>query len=92
MCRGAASWVQGIHAAAARGLAEGLPAYKLPQQPEFLFSEEAAVHRRSWSENLTFYTGSGYLSGVATERCRCISWLPLVSGKKLLSAQCADMC
>jgi len=38
-------------------------AYKLPKQPEFLFSEEAAVHRRSWSENLTFYTGGGYLSG-----------------------------
>lgn len=44
-------------------MGDGLPAYKLPQQPEFLFSEEAAVHRRSWSENLTFYTGSGYLSG-----------------------------
>ncbi len=40
------------------------PAYKLPKQPEFLFSEEASVHRRTWSENLTYYTGSGYLSGV----------------------------
>ena len=37
--------------------------YRLPKQPEFLFSEEAAVHRRSLSENLTFYTGSGYLTG-----------------------------
>ena len=38
-------------------------AFKLPKQPEFLFSEEAMVHRRSWSENLTYYTGVGYLSG-----------------------------
>ena len=39
--------------------------YRLPQQPEFLFSEESTVHRRSWSENLTFYTGVGYLTGAA---------------------------
>ena len=39
-------------------------AYKLPSQPEFLFSEEAAVHRRSWSENLTYYTGTGYVTGI----------------------------
>lgn len=32
-------------------------------QPEFLFSEEALVHKRSWSENLTYYTGVGYLAG-----------------------------
>ena len=37
--------------------------YRLPKQPEYLFSEEATVHRRSWSENLTYYTGTGYLSG-----------------------------
>lgn len=37
--------------------------YQLPSQPEFLFSEEATVHRRSWSENLTYYTGTGYLTG-----------------------------
>ena len=37
--------------------------YRLPQQPEFLFSEESTLHRRSWSENLTFYTGVGYLTG-----------------------------
>ena len=38
-----------------------------PLQPEFLFSEEALVHKRSWSENLTYYTGVGYLAGAA--RC-----------------------
>jgi import inner membrane translocase subunit TIM23 len=37
--------------------------YKLPSQPEFLFSEQATVHRRSWSENLTYYTGTGYATG-----------------------------
>ena len=37
--------------------------YHLPSSPEFLFPEEAAIHRRNWSENLTYYTGSGYLSG-----------------------------
>lgn len=35
----------------------------MPKEPEFLFSEEALVHQRSWSENLTYYTGSGYLLG-----------------------------
>ena len=43
------------------GLSRNL--YRLPEQPEFLFSEEAGVHKRSWSENLTYYTGLGYLSG-----------------------------
>lgn len=38
--------------------------YRLPSSPEFLFPEEAAVQRRNWSENLTYYTGCGYLSGV----------------------------
>ncbi|KAF2298479.1 hypothetical protein GH714_023722 [Hevea brasiliensis] len=37
--------------------------YKLPSSPEFLFHEEAAHQRRSWSENLQYYTGTGYLSG-----------------------------
>ncbi|XP_050220921.1 mitochondrial import inner membrane translocase subunit TIM23-2 [Mercurialis annua] len=37
--------------------------YKLPTSPEFLFHEEAARQRRSWSENLQYYTGTGYLSG-----------------------------
>ncbi|WOG91154.1 hypothetical protein DCAR_0310402 [Daucus carota subsp. sativus] len=37
--------------------------YELPTSPEYLFHEEAAVQRRSWSENLQYYTGSGYLSG-----------------------------
>ncbi|KAF5931818.1 hypothetical protein HYC85_027989 [Camellia sinensis] len=37
--------------------------YKLPTSPEFLFSEESLSQRRSWGENLTYYTGIGYLSG-----------------------------
>ncbi|KAJ4970117.1 hypothetical protein NE237_003216 [Protea cynaroides] len=37
--------------------------YNLPTSPEFLFDEEAAVQRRSWGENLQYYTGSGYLAG-----------------------------
>ena len=39
--------------------------FRLPQEPEFLFSEESVVQRRSWSENLTYYTGVGYLAGAA---------------------------
>ncbi|AEE29602.1 unnamed protein product [Arabidopsis thaliana] len=37
--------------------------YKLPTSPEFLFTEESLKQRRSWGENLTFYTGTGYLAG-----------------------------
>ncbi|CAH8388936.1 unnamed protein product [Eruca vesicaria subsp. sativa] len=37
--------------------------YKLPTSPEYLFTEESLKKRRSWGENLTFYTGSGYLGG-----------------------------
>ncbi|KAJ7547938.1 hypothetical protein O6H91_08G110600 [Diphasiastrum complanatum] len=37
--------------------------YRLPTAPEFLFTEEAAFQRRSFGENLTYYTGCGYLSG-----------------------------
>ncbi|XP_047338721.1 mitochondrial import inner membrane translocase subunit TIM23-1-like [Impatiens glandulifera] len=37
--------------------------YNLPTSPELVFSEEATKERRSWSENLTFYTGCGYLGG-----------------------------
>ncbi|KAJ4717853.1 putative Mitochondrial import inner membrane translocase subunit tim23 [Melia azedarach] len=40
--------------------------YKLPTSPEFLFSEESVHQRRSWGENLTFYTGSAYLAGSVT--------------------------
>ena len=36
--------------------------FKLPQQPEFLFEEEAAG-RRGWGENLQFYVGLGYITG-----------------------------
>jgi import inner membrane translocase subunit TIM23 len=38
-------------------------AFQLPEAPEFVFQEDAAVHRRSWGENLQFYTGVGYLGG-----------------------------
>ncbi|RYR42528.1 hypothetical protein Ahy_A08g038996 [Arachis hypogaea] len=37
--------------------------YHLPSSPEYLFIEEAERKRRSWGENLTFYTGCGYLGG-----------------------------
>lgn len=37
--------------------------YQLPTSPEHLFVEEARRKRRSWGENLTFYTGCGYLGG-----------------------------
>ncbi|CAN6573542.1 hypothetical protein ACFX13_047200 [Malus domestica] len=37
--------------------------YQLPTSPEFLFVEEAKRQRRSWGENLTFYTGCSYLAG-----------------------------
>lgn len=37
--------------------------YKLPTSPEFLFTEESLRQRRSWGENLTFYTGTAYLGG-----------------------------
>ncbi|OAY36467.1 mitochondrial import inner membrane translocase subunit TIM23-2 [Manihot esculenta] len=36
--------------------------YQLPTSPEFLFTEESLRQRRSWGENLTFYTGSAYIS------------------------------
>ncbi|CAN7058665.1 unnamed protein product [Brassica oleracea var. botrytis] len=37
--------------------------YKLPTSPEYLFTEESLKKRRSWGENLTFYSGTGYLGG-----------------------------
>lgn len=37
--------------------------YKLPTSPEYLFPEESHAQRRSWGENLTYYTGIGYLAG-----------------------------
>lgn len=36
---------------------------RLPNAPEHLFSEEATRHKRSWGENLSYYTGLGYLGG-----------------------------
>ena len=37
--------------------------FKIPDRPEFVFVEESSVRRRSWSENITYYTGVGYLGG-----------------------------
>ncbi|KAL8522578.1 hypothetical protein ACS0TY_012652 [Phlomoides rotata] len=37
--------------------------FNLPTSPEFLFEEESIAQRRSWGENLTYYTGIGYLAG-----------------------------
>ncbi|CAI9780011.1 unnamed protein product [Fraxinus pennsylvanica] len=37
--------------------------YKLPTSPEYLFPEESRAQRRSWGENLTYYTGISYLAG-----------------------------
>ncbi|WOK99009.1 mitochondrial import inner membrane translocase subunit TIM23-1-like [Canna indica] len=39
--------------------------YDLPTSPEFLFQEESLAQRRSWGENLTYYTGISYLAGAA---------------------------
>ncbi|KAG8044327.1 hypothetical protein GUJ93_ZPchr0006g43926 [Zizania palustris] len=40
--------------------------YDLPTSPEFLFEEDALMKTRSWSDNLTYYTGTGYLTGAAS--------------------------
>ena len=80
LTRQRSSFRQGINAAI--DSRHGSPVYRLPKQPEFLFSEEAAVHRRSLSENLTFYTGSGYLTGAVA--CRGCSWYLLAA----LPAEC----
>ena len=45
--------------------------FKLPQQPEFLFEEEAAVRRRGWGENLQFYVGLGYITGREDHATSC---------------------
>ncbi|KAG0490289.1 hypothetical protein HPP92_007152 [Vanilla planifolia] len=39
--------------------------YDISTSPEFLFQEESSAQRRSWGENLTYYTGVGYLGGAA---------------------------
>lgn len=45
------------------GVKKSQAAFRLPERPEFVFEEEAAVRRRGWTENLQFYTGLGYISG-----------------------------
>ena len=37
--------------------------YSLSTTPEYLFDEERQMRTRSWSENLTYLTGVGYLGG-----------------------------
>lgn len=37
--------------------------YQLPTSAEYLFSEHSLKKRRSWSENLAYYTGACYLAG-----------------------------
>jgi hypothetical protein len=49
---------EGLNTLGGRGVA-----FQLPEGPEFVFQEEAAAKRRSWGENLQFYTGVGYLGG-----------------------------
>ncbi|KAL5216143.1 hypothetical protein ABZP36_007544 [Zizania latifolia] len=39
--------------------------YDLPTSPDFLFHEEEVRKSRTWGQNLTFYTGCGYLVGGA---------------------------
>ncbi|XP_073064520.1 mitochondrial import inner membrane translocase subunit TIM23-1-like [Primulina eburnea] len=51
--------------------------YNLPTSPEYLFQEESLAQRRSWGENLTYYTGIGYLGGASAGAVK-----GLVSGVK----------
>ncbi|GMH22041.1 hypothetical protein Nepgr_023884 [Nepenthes gracilis] len=51
--------------------------YEIPTRPEYLFQEESLRQRRSWGENLTFYTGCGYLGGAV-----CGTGKGLVEGVK----------
>jgi len=54
-----------LYGAAAGDLKSLESVYRLPTKPEHLFPDEAAVERRNLSENLTYYTGCGYLAGAA---------------------------
>lgn len=37
--------------------------FRIPTQAEFVFQEEAVAKRRSYGENMAYYTGIGYLGG-----------------------------
>ncbi|CAN6239624.1 unnamed protein product [Urochloa humidicola] len=39
--------------------------YELPSSPEILFEEQALRNCRTWSDDLTLYTGVSYLTGAA---------------------------
>lgn len=70
-------------------------AFRLPQQPEFLFEEEAAVRRRGWGENLQFYTGLGYItgagSGVAAGGYRFLTTKPTFQGPETMKLKANRM-
>ncbi|MEW5308595.1 MAG: hypothetical protein WDW38_000540 [Sanguina aurantia] len=69
------------------GVKKSQAAFRLPERPEFVFEEEAAVRRRGWTENLQFYTGLGYItgatSGVAAGGYKFISTKPEVAVESL---------
>lgn len=56
---------------------EGPVTFRLPQAPEYVFNEEATVQKRSISENICFYTGLGYLSGMLG--CYCTRFILMQS-------------
>ena len=40
--------------------------YRMPSTAEYVFTEEASRARRSWSDNMAFYTASGWVLGGVT--------------------------
>ncbi|KAK1653637.1 hypothetical protein QYE76_071442 [Lolium multiflorum] len=63
--------------------------YDLPTSPEFLFQEEALVQRRSWGENLTYYTGIGYLSGALAGGTE-LGDIAKIRANRFLNSCCAE--
>ncbi len=85
---------EGLESALDRRMSKG--AYSLPDAPEFLFDEEATVHRRNWSENITYYTGTGYLGGETSRHafaaCNTLfDWIVLCqSGRDSVCLRCPN--